>query len=71
VGHQTGRNQAFSEHGVTAVLPIVDHVSTLAEAMAQGPTNLAKMADRLARILTSRYATKKPQVLAEVTTTWG
>ena len=54
VGNQKGRNQAFSEHGVTAVLPIVDHVSTLAEAMAQGPTNLAKMADRLARILTSR-----------------
>jgi len=53
VGNQQGANQAFAEHGVTAVLPIVDHVSTLDEAMTQGPANLAKMADRLARIVTA------------------
>lgn len=53
VGNQKGANQAFADHGVTAVLPIVDHVSTLAEAMQQGPENLAKMADRLARVLTA------------------
>ena len=52
VGNQKGANQAFADHGVTAVLPIVDHVSTLAEALQQGPENLTKMADRLARILT-------------------
>ncbi|BDZ32100.1 glycerate kinase [Lactiplantibacillus sp. WILCCON 0030] len=55
VGNQKGANQAFAEHGVTAVLPIVDHVSTLAEAMQQGPTNLAKMADRLARVLAANH----------------
>lgn len=51
VGNQKGANHAFADHGVTAVLPIVDHVSTLDEAMQQGSTNLAKMADRLARII--------------------
>ncbi|MFC6181309.1 glycerate kinase [Lactiplantibacillus daowaiensis] len=51
VGNQKGANQAFADHGVTAVLPIVDHVSTLAEAMQAGPANLAKMADRLARLI--------------------
>jgi len=55
VGNQKGDNQAFAAHGVTAVLPIVDHVSTLAEAMQQGPANLAKMADRLARILVTNH----------------
>jgi len=51
VGNQKGENQAFADHGVTAVLPIVDHVSTLAEAMQQGPANLERMADRLGRLL--------------------
>ncbi|AVK63877.1 glycerate kinase [Lactobacillus sp. CBA3606] len=53
VGNQKGANQAFADHGVTAVLPIVDHVATLAAAMQEGPANLARMADRLARIISA------------------
>ncbi|AVK61299.1 glycerate kinase [Lactobacillus sp. CBA3605] len=51
VGNQKGDNQVFADHGVTAVLPIVDHVSTLEAAMQEGPVNLARMTDRLARII--------------------
>ena len=51
VGQQQGANATFAEQGVTAVLPIVDRVMTLTQAMAQGPANLERMADRLARII--------------------
>ncbi|MCC3163637.1 MULTISPECIES: glycerate kinase [Lactiplantibacillus] len=51
VGRQKGTNATFAEQGVTAVLPIVDQVMTLDQAMAQGPANLERMADRLARII--------------------
>ncbi|MDN6576119.1 glycerate kinase [Lactiplantibacillus plantarum] len=51
VGRQKGANETFAKQGVTAVLPIVDQVMTLDQAMAQGPANLERMADRLARII--------------------
>lgn len=51
VGRQKGTNETFAKQGVTAVLPIVDQVMTLDQAMAQGPANLERMADRLARII--------------------
>lgn len=52
VGRQKGRGQAFADHGVTAVLPIVDQVMTLADALKRGPENLSRTAERLARIIT-------------------
>lgn len=57
VGRQQGAGEAFAAHGVTAVLPIVDQVMTLDQALAQGPANLARTAERLARILTRPVAT--------------
>jgi len=53
VGRQKGANATFSEQGVTAVLPIVDQVMTLEQAMASGPDNLMRMADRLERIISA------------------
>ncbi|RRK10639.1 glycerate kinase [Lactiplantibacillus garii] len=53
VGNQKGAAATFAKQGVTAVLPIVDRVMTLEEALQRGPENLARTADRLARLITN------------------
>lgn len=52
VGRQKGSGAAFTAQGVTAILPIVDRVMTLDEALRTGPENLARTAERLARLVT-------------------
>jgi len=52
VGRQKGAGATFAKQGVTAVLPIVDQVMTLEVALKRGPENLARTAERLARLIT-------------------
>ncbi|WP_318764919.1 glycerate kinase family protein [Lactiplantibacillus carotarum] len=52
VGSQRGSAAAFATQGVTAVLPIVDRVMTLDEALTTGPVNLARTAERLGQLVT-------------------
>ena len=44
---------ALYQHGCAGIVPIVDRVTNLADALANGPDNLANAADRTLRLLTT------------------
>lgn len=51
VGNQVGDLAAFQAHGLTSIFPIVDHVTTLQQALVDGKMNLARTAQRVAAVL--------------------
>ncbi|MEI5989827.1 hypothetical protein A5881_001320 [Enterococcus termitis] len=51
VGSFKGDQRRFSEEGVSVVIPIIDHITTLDEAMSEAKTNLEKSVKRTLDIL--------------------
>ncbi|WP_086443822.1 glycerate kinase [Candidatus Enterococcus lemimoniae] len=51
VGSFTGEQKRFSEEGVSVIIPIIDRITTLAEAMDEAKSNLHKVAIRTLTLL--------------------